>query len=75
MHIFFEFFEFFEFKKFKKKSEYIFFFDREIRRQVGNRQGDKYGNQWEARRILRHRATTKSHEEYPVPRSTQEEEQ
>ena len=30
--------------------------DREIRRQVGNRQGDKYGNKWEARRILRHRA-------------------
>ena len=41
--------------------------DREIRRQVGNRQGDKYGNKWEARRILCHRATTKSHEEYPVP--------
>ena len=49
--------------------------DREIRTQVGNRQGDKYGNKWEARRILRHRATTKSHEEYPVPRSTQKEEQ
>ena len=30
--------------------------DRKIKKQVVNRQGDKYGNKWEAIRILCHRA-------------------
>ena len=34
--------------------------DGEVRREVGNRQGDKYGNRWGARRNLSPRAHRKN---------------
>ena len=35
--------------------------DGEVRREVGNRQGDKYGNRWEARRKSFATSTQKEH--------------